>query len=119
MDGIRLALLGGTVAVAGLAAAAQTPTAHAAPHKTILSKQTADGFRFSPAKTTIKAGTAVTWKNDSAAPHTVTSKNMKTWKFDKKQASDGGSVTYTFKKTGTFKYFCQYHEGMVATIVVK
>src|SRR5436305_14388060 len=62
--------------------------------KTVKEKPTASGasYQFSPSKLTIKAGTKVTWKNASKAPHTITS-DTKAWKFDKKVT---GTKTYSF-----------------------
>ena len=34
---------------------------------------TIDNFFFTPATTTVKAGTTVTWRNEDDIPHTVTS----------------------------------------------
>jgi plastocyanin len=73
-------------------------------------------FAFSPKKTKISVGTKVTWTNVSDAPHTVTGKGS--WKFNK-TLNMKASISYTFKKAGTYKYYCTYHPYMVGTIVVK
>ena len=78
-------------------------------------------FAFSPASLTIKAGTTVTWKNTTAAPHTVTSDDGKS--FDSGSANpiaaQSGTFSFTFTTAGTFAYHCAIHPFMKATIVVQ
>lgn len=85
-------------------------------HKTINAAEGGSSYVFKPAKVTIKVGTKVTWKNPTDAPHTVTSMTS-SWKFDK-SLDEGKTVSFTFKKAGTYKYHCTFHEGMVGTIKV-
>lgn len=84
--------------------------------KTIAARPKGVTFAFNPKTTTIRAGTKVTWVNDSQAPHTVTSR-VKSWKFNKQL--NKAKVSYTFKKPGTYLYRCTIHPGMVGKIVVK
>ena len=78
-------------------------------------------FAFSPAKLTIKAGTTVTWKNTTAAAHTVTSDDGKS--FDSGTSNpitaQTGTFSFTFTKAGTFAYHCAIHPFMKATIIVQ
>jgi plastocyanin len=78
-------------------------------------------FAFSPASLTIKAGTTVTWKNTTAASHTVTSDDGKS--FDSGSANpiaaQSGTFSFTFTTAGTFAYHCAIHPFMKATIVVQ
>jgi amicyanin len=78
-------------------------------------------FAFSPATLTIKVGTTVIWKNTTAAPHTVTSDDGKT--FDSGMANpiaaQGGTFSFTFTSAGTFAYHCSIHPFMKATIIVQ
>jgi plastocyanin len=78
-------------------------------------------FAFSPASLTIKAGTTVVWKNTTAAPHTVTSDDGKT--FDSGSANpiaaQSGTFSFTFNTAGTFAYHCAIHPFMTATIIVQ
>jgi len=53
----------------------------------------------------------------NAAPHTVSSDAAR-WKFSK-QLAKNRTVSFTFKRAGTYKYHCQYHAGMTGTIIVK
>jgi plastocyanin len=87
-----------------------------APHKTVLTDEVNGKYEF--AKTTLKVavGTKVTWNNKSDAPHTVTFKTG--GKFDKSFAPSA-KISYTFKKAGTYSYFCKYHPWMQAKVVVK
>jgi plastocyanin len=89
---------------------------HAVTHQTILAREINDAYRFTPGAVHVKVGTRVTWGNKSDAPHTVTS-DTKGWKYNKvyRQTS---SVHFVFNNTGTFKYHCAYHAGMVGTIIV-
>jgi plastocyanin len=85
-------------------------------------------FQFAPKTLTVKAGTTVTFKNDDAINHTVTSgvrkgENMNTpdGTFDLKLANAGSTATYTFKKAGTFPYYCVIHpgQGMTGKVIVE
>jgi len=48
---------------------------------------------------------------------TVTSKTH-AWKFNKSLAGNG-SVSVTFKKAGTYKYYCAIHPFMTAKVTVQ
>lgn len=84
--------------------------------KTIAAKPKGQTFTFSPSSTTVKVGTKVTWVNHSQAEHTITSK-VKSWKFNK--TLNQSSLSFTFKKAGTYLYHCIFHPGMVGKIIVK
>ncbi len=73
-------------------------------------------FFFQPASLTIKAGDVVVWRNVSAAPHTVTSN---TGVFNNPGIlMTNQTFGFTFTRTGTFRYHCNIHLYMQATIVV-
>jgi plastocyanin len=78
-------------------------------------------YAFSPATLTIPAGTTVIWKNTTAAPHTVTSDDGKTFDSGINTPISAQSGTFSFKFTtaGKFTYHCQFHPYMMATIIVK
>lgn len=93
-----------------------------APAATSAAKQvtvTIKGFAFSPATITVTKGSTVTWSNQDSTTHTVTSgaNRAKDGTFDA-QISGGNDTQITFDKTGTFAYFCQIHQGMIATVIV-
>ena len=112
-----------TTGVTATTAPTATPTAtatQAGNTQTVVITDGGGSFAFSPASLTIKAGTTVTWKNTTAAPHTVTSDDGKS--FDSGASSpiaSGGSFSFTFKTAGTFAYHCAIHPFMKATIIVQ
>jgi plastocyanin len=122
----RQALLGAicTVLLAFLAIQASHPVqaqskasaASLAAHKTVLTKEVSGQYAFVAKKLTVTVGTTVTWKNVSDAPHTVTGKGS--WKANM-NLPQGKSVSFVFKKPGTYHYYCAFHPYMKATIVVK
>jgi plastocyanin len=109
-----------TAAVGMSASGAAALSVHAqhthAKVKKIKTTEVDDKYVFAPKKVTITRGTKVTWVNTSDAPHTVTFKTGGTYD---KMLAQSASLSHTFNKAGTYKYFCKYHAGMVATIVVK
>jgi len=86
--------------------------------KQIVATEMSGQYGFVRSKATVKIGTKVTWLNSSNAPHTVTASSSN-WKFSSKQFTQGMKVTFTFRKAGTYKYFCSIHPYMKGTIVVK
>ena len=71
---------------------------------------------FEPATITIAPGTTVRWTNDGKEKHTVSST---TGAWESGDVLPGKDFTATFTQPGTFEYYCKYHKGMKATIVVK
>ena len=77
--------------------------------KTIAMK---DDF-FSPKSVTVAKGTTIKWVNRGDSAHTTTKAGV--WD---KTLSSGQSYSRKFKKAGTFKYICKFHDGMVGKIKV-
>ena len=89
-------------------------------------------LQFRPDHLTVKAGTTVTWVDESPITHTVTSgavtgidptTGLRTGqtpdgRFDHRLAGKGSSFSYRFTEPGTYSYFCSIHEGMNASVVV-
>jgi len=75
-----------------------------------------DNFRFGVASLQVTVGTTVTWTNNDDVPHTVTSS---TKLFKSPPLDTGETFSYTFKKSGTFEYFCSLHPHMTGQVVVK
>jgi plastocyanin len=86
-------------------------------------------LKWQPATVTIAPGGTVTFKIVGATPHPVGSGSAPPdddGRFDTagcqadKLSGDGASCTVTFKKAGTYPYFCTLHfaAGMVGTITV-
>ncbi|MCW2550134.1 MAG: blue (type 1) copper domain protein [Mycobacterium sp.] len=73
-------------------------------------------FAFSPMDLTVTRGTKVTWKFEDSAQHTVKADDGS---FTSPALSNGQTYSYTFTKTGTFKYICSIHQYMTATVTVK
>ncbi len=73
---------------------------------------------FSPSKIEVQAGTTVTWTNNDAVPHTVTSTkgddvdSATSGLFDSGTLQTGESFSYTFKKAGDYPYECTVHASM-------
>lgn len=80
------------------------------------------GMAFNPASLTVAVGTTVTWTNNDAIAHTVTSD---TGLFDSGSISatggysGGGTYSYTFATAGTYNYHCMIHPMMTAKIIVQ
>jgi len=77
-----------------------------------------DNFNFKPRELTVKVGATVTWANHDDVPHTATGKG-KSPEFDSKMLDTDDKFSFTFKKPGTYAYYCKVHPHMTATIVVK
>jgi plastocyanin len=87
---------------------------------------------FHPSNITVKVGTTLTWRNDEAITHTVTSgryvgvgkttglrsSQKADGMFNEKLAEKGKTFSFTFTKPGTYTYYCDIHQGMNATITV-
>ncbi len=79
---------------------------------------TIDNFAFGPATITVAPGTKVTWTNRDDEPHTVVSADdPKLFKSGALDTDD--NFSFTFDKSGTYRYFCSIHPHMTGTIVVK
>ena len=81
---------------------------------------------FSPSELTIKKKTKVTWTNSDVYPHTVTSgdpfeDDVSSWEklFNSGTLHPSDTFSHTFKKKGTYEYFCDIHPHMVGQVIVK
>jgi len=74
------------------------------------------GLTFSPGTLTVPSGTTVTWVNNEAVTHTVTSDSTL---FDSGNMVKGNTFSYTFSTAGTFAYHCKYHSNMTGKIIVQ
>lgn len=73
-----------------------------------------DNFAFSPATLTVAVGTTVTWTNNDAATHTVSSDA-----FTSPDLGKGSAYAFTFTTPGTYPYSCGIHPSMAGTVIVK
>src|SRR5438067_1917075 len=87
-----------------------------APHKTVKTIEKDNKYLFQKKALTVKVGTKVTWQNTSDAPHTVTHTSGN-WQINK-QLPENAKRSFTFTKTGTFKYYCAIHPYMKGKITV-
>jgi plastocyanin len=71
---------------------------------------------FTPTVIRVQPGQSVTWTNDDSMDHTVTGAGYRWGGMD--TLRQGRSVTYAFKASGVFPYFCIIHPGMVGAVVV-
>ncbi len=85
---------------------------------------------FKPERLSVAAGTAVTWKNEDASEHTVTSGTVSQGsggvttavdsKFESGSLKQNASFSFTFTAPGTYAYFCKIHPAtMRGEITVK
>jgi len=70
---------------------------------------------FRPRNLSIARGTVVRWVNRGDRSHTTTS-NGSVW--DSGTLSTGDTFRRRFRRAGTFRYHCEIHTGMTATITV-
>ena len=75
-----------------------------------------EGFKYAPEDVTVDVGTTVTWTNEDAAPHTATADDGS---FDTGDLREGGKGEVTFRKAGSFAYFCEFHKFMRANVTVR
>lgn len=76
------------------------------------------GLMFQQGALRVPAGTSVTWTNSDTTTHTVTSDAGDPASFDSGNLAPGKTFSFTFMAPGTYKYHCQIHEFMTATVTV-
>ena len=78
-------------------------------------------FSLSPSDLDISVNDTVTWKNNDAAVHTVTT-GKPGLGFDGRVDSgvivQGGTFSYTFDKSGVYEYYCLFHPWMTGFVSV-
>jgi plastocyanin len=103
-----------TGAAAALAAAAMSMPGMGSPAATG-DVVTIPGKFYSPGELTVLVGDTVTWRNDDAISHTVTSEGGA---FAAGSLAPGVSFQETFAHPGTYAYYCTIHRQMRGTITV-
>lgn len=63
--------------------------------------------QFDPRNARVDTGTTVTWTNEDAAGHTVTSASDN-WELDV-TVDGGGDATHTFEASGVYDVYCRFH----------
>ena len=85
---------------------------------------------FNPERLSVAVGTAVTWKNEDASEHTVTSGVVNQGsigvttapdsRFESGSLKQNATFSHTFTAPGTYSYFCTIHPAtMRGEITVK
>jgi|SRR5215213_297248 len=72
-------------------------------------------FAYQPEPVVVAVGGKVIWQNEDSAPHTATADDGS---FDTGTLDKGKLKSETFKKAGTFPYFCEIHPTMHGTVEV-
>jgi len=108
-------------------APAETPQVSASPSGEVMMEEptkvsvTQNGF--SPQTINIKAGTKVTWTNNSSVPANVSSEPHPIhtfWSFlNLGTFSDGQSISVVFDEAGTYTYHNHLNPSQKATVIVK
>jgi len=75
------------------------------------------GYAFSPAEIRIPKGSTITWTNNDAVSHTVTSDSGS--ELNSESLSQGETYSHTFNAQGTYEYHCKPHLFMKAKIIVE
>ena len=73
-------------------------------------------FSFNPSKLTVARGTTLKVTNRDGATHTFTARGGS---FNTGDLGGGTTATVALQKAGTFSYFCEIHNYMTGTLVVK
>jgi plastocyanin len=72
-------------------------------------------FTYQPDPVVVQVGGKVIWQNQDTAPHTATADDGS---FDTGVIEKGKLGSATFKKAGTYTYFCEIHPTMHGTVEV-
>lgn len=75
-----------------------------------------EDFAFTPDTVQIHAGDSVTWTNNDAVTHTVTSDDAA---FDSGNIAPGETFALDFQTAGTYTYHCDIHTSMTGTVTVE
>ncbi len=110
----RLAIVGALIVAASCSTSVGTQPAEASLGGPTTAKVELRALKFRPDKLTVKVGTRVDWVWRENVAHNVIFKD----KSMNSKVLNKGTYSYTFKKTGTFKYDCTLHPGMKGEIKV-
>lgn len=75
------------------------------------------GRRFEPATIEVSVGDEVSWINADDTGHWIVSRRRDV--IDSATLEPGNSYTERFPDAGTFAYFCNIHDEMTGTVVVR
>ncbi len=74
---------------------------------------------FTPPQITVHKGEAVVWTNNDNTDHTVTDDLSNVGGPKSSNIAPGATYSFTFNKSGSFQYHCEFHHEMRGTIVVQ
>jgi plastocyanin len=74
-------------------------------------------FQFMPSSLCVAPGTTVTWTQEDATAHTVTSTGSN-WSKDSGALSQNATFSVTFDTPGVYSYWCAFHHFMLGTVKV-
>jgi len=92
----------------------QTPAAAAGPALASSAAVAIVDFDYQARTIEVPVGTTVNWRNNGAAPHTVTATDRTS---DSGIMFTGDTYAQNFPTAGTFEYFCTIHPEMVGTVL--
>lgn len=104
---------------------ATTTTSNGGSTTTTAGRPTAPGqvaivdYDFSPNSITVNVGDTVTWTNQDTSDHWVVSAPTSPASFDLGRQATAATVNHTFTAPGSYPYFCNLHNYMKGTVVVR
>ncbi len=129
MSAFRFTILaGGLVLLTACGSSSSTPAAPTTPTPTSnpatatntvsipVGAQSLGGAGYKPNPITVPVGTMVTWSNTDSTAHTASSD---TGVFNSGTIPPGGTSSFTFQTAGTYPYHCNFHAGMVGSVIVQ
>lgn len=77
-------------------------------------------FSFSSIPNALQVGDVITWTNNDASSHTVTSTTVPAGaaSFDSGSLTSGNTFQYTIAVAGNYEYKCSFHTSMTGTFTV-
>ena len=121
-------LVGGLLSLAACGSGEPSPDASGGAPRSVSAETAGDVVEmrliaYRPAELDVSVGTTVTWRQQDAGFHTVTSgtvtrgatvKTNPDGTFDSGQLAKGKEFAHTFDDSGTFTYFCRIHPGTMS-----
>lgn len=97
------------------------PTLSAGDDTSLSSESTVEikDYAYSPKTLKIRLGDTVTWTNQDSVRHDVVTAENASEGPNSELLAKGENYSYTFKKAGTYDYYCSPHPYMKATVVVE
>jgi plastocyanin len=115
--GFRIGALAG-VAVLVLGACSPAAPSGAPSSQSPAADVTIAGFRFAPARLTVRAGTTIRWTNGGHLEDVVHSVDFPGGGVDSRVLHHGDRFVHAFTAPGTYDYLCRIHPFMHGAVVV-